>query len=173
MHSLLLGETPAMRVDVMVSRNTQTLDGVTLQVQQNIVSTFDLVLSGLDCLSSLSSVSLTETTKKFKTTLLALSLSSPNWPYLSSCFSPLAAQRFTNTLQTCKYSVLQLPQLDHSWLLDWTPYKFKFTHQPATYTLLLTLPFFVFPLLMLHHLSGTVSLAKSGHQTHSHLLNHL
>ena len=27
--------------------------------------------------------------------------------------------------------------------------------------------------LMLHHLSGTVSLAKLDHQTHSHLLNHL
>ena len=63
----------------MVSRNTQTLDGITLQVQKiNIVSAFDLVLSGLDCLSSLSSVSLTETTKTFKTMLLALSLSSPN-----------------------------------------------------------------------------------------------
>lgn len=63
----------------MVSRNTQTLDGITLQVQKiNIVSAFDLVLSGLDCLSSLFSVFLTETTKKFKTMLLALSLSSPN-----------------------------------------------------------------------------------------------
>ena len=53
---------------------------------------------------------------------------------------------------------------------------------PASYTLPLILPFFVFPLcacthlvrylfLMLHCLSGTVSLAKLDHQTHSHLSN--
>ena len=66
-----------------------------------------------------------------------------------------------------------------TWLNCW-----QFTHQPASYALLLILPFSVFPLcartrlvrdlcLMVHRLSGTVSLAKLDHQAHSHLLNHL
>ena len=55
-------------------------------------------------------------------------------------------------------------------------------NQSSGYTLRLTLPFDVFPLctrtrlvrdLMLHHLSGTVSLAKLNRQTHSHLSTHL
>ena len=59
----------------------------------------------------------------------------------------------------------------------------KFTNWSTSYALLLILPFFVFILctctclvrylfLMLHCLSGTVSLAKLDHQTHSHLSNH-
>ena len=59
----------------------------------------------------------------------------------------------------------------------------KFTNQHASYAFLLIRPFSVFPLcahthlvrdlfsLMLHRLSGIVSLAKLDHQTHSHLSN--
>ena len=67
-------------------------------------------------------------------------------------------------------------------LTTWVNY-FKFTNQPASYILLLILPFFVFPLCacahlvrylfhMLHRLSGTVSHGKLGHQTHWHLSDH-
>ena len=46
---------------------------------------------------------------------------SPNLPSLSlSCFTPLAARWFTNTVQTC-FSLLQLPQFNSSWLLDCIP----------------------------------------------------
>ena len=68
-------------------------------------------------------------------------------------------------------------------LSTWWNY-WRFTNQPASYALLLILPFFDFPgcacthlvrdlFLMLHHLSGQVSFTKLGHQTHSHLSNHL
>ena len=68
------------------------------------------------------------------------------------------------------------------WLLDPWLNSLKFTNQPASYSLLLILPFFVFPLcahtclvgdcfVLLHHLSGAVSLVKLGHQMHSHLWN--
>ena len=64
----------------------------------------------------------------------------------------------------CNVASLLLP-----WLLDWT---LRFTKLPASYALLLILPFFVFPpcwvrdlFLLQHHLSGTVSLAMLGRQT--------
>ena len=63
-------------------------------------------------------------------------------------------------------------------------YLTEVTNQPASYALLLILPFSVFPLrarvrlvrdlcLMLHRLSGTVSLAKLDHQTDLRLSNQL
>ena len=90
---------------------------------------------------------------------------------------PLTHKHSTNLL-------LCATQIYRSWLLDSWVNSFKFTKQPASYTLLLILPFFVFPLcartclvrdlfLMLHHLSGIVSLGKLGHQTHSHLSDHI
>ena len=115
-----------------------------------------------------------------------------NWPYLSSfCFSPLAADWCTNTAQTC-FSVLQLPELYCSCLLDWTESSqtntqailFFDTSILWSYTLLWYFHS-LFPTFcmhspgqrsfsyMLHCLSGTVSLAKLDHQTHSCLLNHL
>ena len=36
------------------------------------------------------------------------------------CISPLVVHRFTDTVQTL-FSLLDLPQLDHFWPLDWTP----------------------------------------------------
>ena len=62
-----------------------------------------------------------------------------------------------------------------TWLNSW-----QLTNQPTSYDLLLILIFSVVPLcahshlvrdlfLVLHHLSGTLSLAKLYHQTHSHL----
>ena len=57
--------------------------------------------------------------------------STQNWPYLpSSCFSPLAAHWFTNTVQT-HFSVLQLPQTYRSCLLNW-PHESLQTNSPAT-----------------------------------------
>ena len=83
-----------------------------------------------------------------------------------------------------KVSARKVPEtVYHCMLTRIRPNSLKFTNQPASYTFLLILPFFVFPLctrtrlvrdlfLMLHRLSGTVSLAKLGHQTHSHLSYH-
>ena len=69
----------------------------------------------------LSSASFKHTTKSLKQCCLPCPESSQNWPYFSStCFSPLTAHWFTNTVQTC-FSELQMSQLDHSCRLDWTP----------------------------------------------------
>ena len=71
--------------------------------------------------------------KKSQTTLLTFSWEFPKLPYLSSFFSPLAAHWFMDTVQTC-FPVLQLPQLDRSRLLDWTPERFQ--NQSTSYALL-------------------------------------
>ena len=66
-----------------------------------------------------------------------------------------------------------------TWLNSW-----RFTDQPARYALLMILPFFVFTLgartrlvrdlfLVLHLLSGTVSLSKLDRQRHSQLSSRL
>ena len=81
----------------------------------------------LCCLAVLSISS--QTTKSLRQRCSPFPESSPNWPYLSSCFSPLAAHWCTDTVQTC-FPVLQLPQLDRPCLLDWTPERFQ-TNPPA------------------------------------------
>ena len=83
---------------------------------------FELVPSVIFCPQmpqKLLSVSLMvkQTTKKSKQCCSSFCPeNSQNWSF-TSCFSPLAAQWFMNTVQTC-FSVLQLPQLNCSWLHD-------------------------------------------------------
>ena len=82
----------------------------------------------------LSSVSHKQTTNSSKQRCLPCPESFQNWPYFSSCFSPLAAHWFTKTVQS-HFSVLHQHQLDC--LFDWT----QFTNQPTTSTLILILLF--------------------------------
>ena len=64
----------------------------------------------------LSSASLKQTAESSEQRCSPFLESSQNWPHLSSsCFSPLAAHSFRNTVQT-RFSVLY-----RSCLLDWTP----------------------------------------------------
>ena len=84
---------------------------------------------------------------------------------------------FQSQVQHSNHWDIAVPSLLSTW-----PNSLKFTNQPGSYALLLMLPFFVFALcacthlirdlfLMLHHLSGTFSLAKLDHQTNWHLSN--
>ena len=111
------------------------------------------------------------TSRKFPKLILSLLI------LLLSIGCPLIHEYSTNLL-LCATTASTWPFLD-TWLNS-----LKFTNQPKTYALLLILSFFIFPLcmrnclvrelfLMLHHLSGTVSVAKLGHQTCSYLSNHL
>ena len=100
-------------------------------------------------------------------------------PYLASFhWLPIDSQCSMNLLLFATTASIQPPLA--SWLNS-----LKFTNQSASasYSLFLILPCFVFPMhtlshfvrdtfLMLHHLSGTISFAELGHQTHSYLSNY-
>ena len=96
------------------------------------------------------SVFLKQTTKSSKQHCSPCLESSQNLPYLSPCFSPLVVHWFMNIVQTC-FSVLQLPQLYCSCLLDRTPEGLK-TNPPAK----LFIWYFHFPSVSMHSL-GQIS----------------
>ena len=90
---------------------------------------------------------------------------SKNWPhFVSPCFSLLIAHWFRDTVQTL-FTLLYLPQLNCSWLLDWTSENLP--ANPSTQLILWyfhSLSSLCMHALTWHHLSGTLSLMKSGLQ---------
>ena len=137
-----------------------------------LVSAF--VLPRLDCCSFLLSdcprcLSLKQTTKCSEQRCSFCSVNSQNWPDLSSvCFSPLAAHRFTNTYKIAALCYMAvLPLLDRSCLHDSSlqtsqpATQFFWYFQPLSSLCEHTLGWLeIYLFLMLHRLSGTLSLAK-------------